>query len=93
MRQSFGVELSVRRMEFRGPQRDCEAAILCADNVPSALNRIRAPLEQGAPPPAKADKRIAKGPARRESAGPRFRKPLGWARSLMRGQCAGCMIA
>jgi hypothetical protein len=27
-------ELSVRRMEFRGPQRDCEAAILCADRKP-----------------------------------------------------------
>jgi hypothetical protein len=27
-------ELSVRRMGFRGPQRDCEAAILCADRKP-----------------------------------------------------------
>jgi hypothetical protein len=42
-----GVDEAGRRMEFRGPQRDCEAAILCADNVPSALNRIRAPPEQG----------------------------------------------
>jgi hypothetical protein len=37
----FG-ELVGKRMEFRGPQRDCEAAILCSDNVPSALNRIHA---------------------------------------------------
>ena len=28
----FG-EFVGKRMEFRGPQRDCEAAILCADNV------------------------------------------------------------
>jgi hypothetical protein len=27
-------ELSVKRMRFRGPQRDCEAVILSADNVP-----------------------------------------------------------
>jgi hypothetical protein len=40
------VEFMGKRMGFRGPQRDCEAAILCADNVPSALNRIDAPDRQ-----------------------------------------------